>query len=123
MAESALTDGDNGYRVLYGGIDSAGVTERARDMTSIMAGIAQSHALESSCPIVMKDFYLLPDGQRHLFAGTDLNVSPIREFSQQFDIVSESWRERDTLRLTGQLVAGPKTGCHEIRQRLQRRRW
>ena len=40
------------YRLLYGGIDSGGITERADDITALMAAVAQSHAVESSCPIV-----------------------------------------------------------------------
>ena len=63
---SRLTDA---YRLLYGGIDSDGVTERARDITSVMAGVAKRHAAEVSCPVVMRDFYLVPDAERRLFAG------------------------------------------------------
>ena len=66
---SALSDTENGYGLLYGGIDSDGVTVRARDFTSVMAGVAQSHALQSSYPIVMREFFLLPDEDRLLFAG------------------------------------------------------
>ena len=32
------------YRLLFGGIDSDGVTERARDITTVMAGVAKRHA-------------------------------------------------------------------------------
>ena len=59
------------YRLLYGGIDSEGVTERARDITSVMAGVAKRHAAEVSCAVVMREFYLLPDAERRLFAGID----------------------------------------------------
>ena len=72
---SALTDD---FRLLYGGIDSGGITERARDITSVMAGVAQRHAVQSSCLIVMRDLYLLPDADRRLFAGIDPNVRPPR---------------------------------------------
>ena len=72
---SALT-GD--FRLLYGGIDSGGITERARDITSVMAGVARRHAVQSSCLIVMRDLYLLPDADRRLFAGIDPNVRPPR---------------------------------------------
>ncbi len=73
-----LTDSED-YRLLYGGIDSGAVTERADDMTATMAAVAQSHALESSCPIVQREFLLLPDENRRLFGGIDQNVSPNSE--------------------------------------------
>ena len=61
----------NEFRLLYGGIDSEGITERARDLTSVMAGVARAHAVEVGCSAVFRDFYLLPDAQRRLFAGID----------------------------------------------------
>ena len=64
------------YRLMYGGIDSEAVTERARDMTSVMLAVAETHAVEASCPIVLREFYLLEDDQRRLFAGIDETVSP-----------------------------------------------
>ena len=64
------------YALLYGGIDSNGVIERAREITSVMAGVAQSHAVESSCPIVMREFYLIDADRRRLFGGIDLDTPP-----------------------------------------------
>ena len=64
------------YAILYGGIDSDGVTERARDLTAVMVGVAKRHAVEVSCPVVLREFYLLPDDERMLFGGIDLTVSP-----------------------------------------------
>ena len=63
---SALTDE---YRMLYGGIDSEGVTERARDLTSVMAGVARRHAVQVACPAVLRELYLVPDAERRLFGG------------------------------------------------------
>ena len=65
---SLLTDD---YRLLYGGIDSDGITERARDITSVMAAVAKRHAVEVACSVVLRDFYLLPERQRRLFAGIE----------------------------------------------------
>ena len=64
------------YRLLYGGIDSDGVTERSTDITSVMLAVAESHAVESSCPIVLRELFLLDDGQRRLFNGIDEDVDP-----------------------------------------------
>ena len=72
---NALTED---YRLLYGGIDSDGVTERARDITSVMAGVAKRHAVVVSRPVVMRELYLLPDAERRLFAGIDQHVTPSR---------------------------------------------
>ena len=63
------------YGLLYGGIDSGGITERARDMTSVMAGVAKRHAAVTSCPAVARELYLLPDEERRLFAGIDQSVT------------------------------------------------
>ena len=70
---SALT---REYRLLYGGIDSDGITQRARDVTSVMAGVARRHAVQVSCPVVMRELYLLPDARRRLLAGIDQHVTP-----------------------------------------------
>ena len=70
------TNAENGYGLLYGGIDSDGITERSRDLTSIMAGVAQRHAMASACPVALKEFYLHPKAERRLFAGIDVETSP-----------------------------------------------
>ena len=69
---SALTEN---YRLLYGGIDSDGVTERGRDVTSVMAGVAKRHAVQVGCPVVLREFYLLSDTERRLFAGINPSVT------------------------------------------------
>ena len=103
---SRLTDA---YRLLYGGIDSDGVTERARDITSVMAGVAKRHAAEVSCPVVMRDFYLVPDAERRLFAGIDRFVTPGLEFGDSFEIEAGSRDEKETISVNGALRAGTKT--------------
>ena len=97
------------YRLLYGGIDSDGITERARDITSVMAGVARRHAEEVSCPVVMREVYLLPDAERRLFAGIDPRVTPASEFSDVFEITTASRAKKETLSLSGPLTAGSKT--------------
>ena len=63
------------YGLLYGGIDSDGITERARDLTSVMAGVAGRHAAEVACMAVMRELYLLPEADRRLFGGIDQYVT------------------------------------------------
>ena len=103
---SALT---GEYRLLYGGIDSDGITERARDITTVMAGVAKRHAVEVSCPVVMRELYLLPEAGRRLFAGIDTHVTPGLELAATFEVEAGSRTGRETLSLRGALTAGPKT--------------
>ena len=102
----ALTDR---YRLLYGGIDSDGITARARDITSVMAGVARRHAAVVSCPVVMRDFYLLSDAERRLFTGIDQHLTPGLELSEVFEIEADSYARPQTFFLRGPLSAGPKT--------------
>ena len=96
------------HRLLYGGIDSDGITERARDITTVMAGVAKHHAMKASCPVVMRELYLLPDAERRLFAGIDLEVTPVSELNASFEIEA-GWPDQETLSLNGRLTAGSST--------------
>ena len=101
--EDGLT-GD--YLLLYGGIDSGGVTDRARDLTSVMASVAKAMAVESSCPIVFREFYLLADEDKKLFGGIDGTVTPTRAIFAEFEIQAPSRAEAETLSMNGYLSAG-----------------
>ena len=103
---SALSDSRVGYGLLYGGIDSDGVTARAQNLSSVMASVAQSHAVHTSCPIVMKELYLLAPENRRLFAGVDTTISPISEFSRTFEVEAASRDDKATLSLSGSLEVG-----------------
>ena len=102
------TNSDGAYGLLYGGIDSDGITKRGRDLTPVMAGVAERHAAATSCPVVMKDFYFLDDPDRLLFRGIDTEVLPVTEFSGRFEIKADSWSDRETFLLSGHLTAGTK---------------
>lgn len=106
---SNLTGDDNGYRLLYGGIDSDGITARARELTSVMAGVVQTHAANSSCPVVMRELFLLPDDSRLLFEGIDQFVTPTREFGKIFEIAAASREEIETHSVEGKLRKGDVT--------------
>lgn len=107
-SDNKLTS-ENLYRLLYGGIDSDGITERTDDMTPLMVAVAQSHAVEVSCPIVQREFLLWEDENRRLFGGIDSTVSPVSETSGTAVIEAESWEERETNSWAVSLGAGPKT--------------
>ena len=56
-----------------------------------MLGVAKSHALQSSGPIVMKELYLLPEDQRKIVSrDVDISVTPTTEFSDTFEIEADS---------------------------------
>ena len=97
------------YGLLYGGIDSDGITKRGRNMTSVMAGIAQRHAAASSCPIVMRELYLLDEEDRRVLDGVDIAVTPSWEFGARFEIAAASRQERETVVATVEMTAGDAT--------------
>ena len=99
----------SGYGLLYGGIDSDGITERTGDLTPLMAAVAQSHAAEVSCPIVYREFFIWPDGNRLLFNGISKFDTPYSETAGDFDVAAESWETRQTVALEAPLTAGSKT--------------
>ena len=102
---SASLNDEDAYRLLYGGIDSDGVTARARELTSVMAGVAKSHAAHVSCPVVLRELYLLPDAERRLFAGIDADVSPHFALGGDFALATT----RKTYSVRGPLEAGAMT--------------
>ena len=97
------------YELMYGGIDSDGIAMRASDLTPLMAAVAQRHAIEVSCPVVLREFFLLPDDQRRLFGGIDRSTSPVSEAFAATAITAESRRDRQTVSLHVSLAAGDKT--------------
>lgn len=104
-----FTDSWVNYRLLYGGIDSDGITERSRDLNPLMAAVAQSHAAEISCPIVYRELYLTPDSERLLFDGIDPVVNPSWESGGAFGITEHSARGRQTPSASVTLSPGRKT--------------
>ena len=96
------------YRLYYGGIDSDGIVNRSEDMTALMSAVAQSHALESACPIVMHE-YLLTDETRKLFSGVDRNVTPSLEATAGFKVTAASFSQRGSFNLTANLRSGTNT--------------
>lgn len=99
----------SGYGLLYGGIDSYGITERTGELTPLMAAVAQSHAAEVSCPIVYREFFYWPDGNRLLFDGISKFDTPYSEAAGDFDVAAETWETRQTVASEAPLTAGSKT--------------
>lgn len=98
-----------GYGLLYGGIDSDGITKRSGEITPLMAAVAQRHAADVSCPVVFREFFLWPDERRMLFAGIDPYEALSSEARETFPIVAESSETQESVSLTAALSAGSKT--------------
>lgn len=83
--DSRVSDLVENFGLYYGGIDSNGVIKRSTEMTALMSNVALSHAIESACPIVLKEF-TLTDGNRKLFNGYEDLVTPLLEGAEKFEL-------------------------------------
>ena len=101
--------GFSGYQLLYGGIDSDGITERTGEINPMMAAVAQSHAAEVSCPVVRREFFYWPEEKRLLFDGITKFDTPLSGTSDTFAITAASWDTRQAVTLDVPLTAGAKT--------------
>ncbi len=63
------------YGLIYGGIDSNGITDRATELTTLMSTVVTTMANEASCSIVNNDFSKQQD-QRKLFPYIELTTLP-----------------------------------------------
>lgn len=119
------------YRLYYGGINSGSIIKRSTEMSPLMSSVAMAHALESSCPIVLRDL-IRPDSERRLFTGIDFSETPashsgeIREkmvelhekflgkrfaassaeITSAYNLFVESWTERSAAGNEGALFWG-----------------
>jgi hypothetical protein len=95
-------------RLYYGGIDSLGVKERARELTTLMYHTALRQSLEMACSVVVDDFSR-PDEERQVFAGIDRHQTPLSEALLEFDVVEDNIADAGTYTLPVTLSAGDKT--------------
>lgn len=96
------------FGLFYGGIDSLNIKERSRDMTPLMSTVAMTHGLQSSCPIVLREF-TLADEDRLLFSGMTEFDTPLSEGHQVFEIESVDNQDVETYSFSLSLQAGAKT--------------
>ena len=76
-ANSALQS-TSAYLLIYGGIDSRDITERATELTTLMSTVVATMANETACPMVAQDF-ALNKSQRLLFPHVDLSNLPTND--------------------------------------------
>lgn len=93
------------YAITYGGIDSDGITKRAREMTSVMSQVALTHSAEMACGIVLEDFQRNSD-ERLLFNEIEPSNLPGEIDSQQFSVAGSWPQNASNYRLTTSLEAG-----------------
>ncbi len=69
------TDGGQGYRILYGGIDSRDTTNRITAPSGIMANVAERMGLEVGCKLSNAEF-AIPIEQRRFLKNVELTDEP-----------------------------------------------
>jgi len=68
-------DGGEGYRILFGGIDSRDTTQRITDPSGIMANVAERMGIEVGCRVSNAEF-TLPIDQRRYLTTVELTDEP-----------------------------------------------
>lgn len=76
---------DDQYRIYYGGIDSLGVTERAKAQNTLMAQVAERQALNLACASILLDVNR-NEQDRRLLRNQMRYVSPFSLDWQKFDV-------------------------------------
>lgn len=97
------------FRLYYGGIDSIGIKERNRELTSLMTNVAERQALELACGVTALDFHdntALTD--RRLFSVVDPSTTPLTEKAMSFDVPSGFYEDRGIHDVDVALTAGDK---------------
>lgn len=101
---SALMDT---YRLYYGGLDSIGIKERARALTTLMANVAELQAMNMACPTVVLDFNRSEE-EKILFAGLDRTITPVTELTDSFSVVPDNYAIAEEHTVSGVLEAGTR---------------
>ncbi|MGJ8678973.1 DUF1588 domain-containing protein [Paraglaciecola sp.] len=63
------------YNIFLGGLDSDSVTERSKEVSTLMANVTATHAVEASCEIVLNEFSK-PAANRLLFSDVESTSTP-----------------------------------------------
>lgn len=95
------------FRLYYGGIDSIGIKERNRELTSLMANVAERQALELACGVTVLDFHDNPNvSDRRLFSVVDSTTTPRTEKTLSFDVTTGFYDDRGVHDINVVLSAG-----------------
>lgn len=92
--------------VLLGGIDGNSVTERAVELTPLLATLTLTHAAETSCLATIREFEL-PINDRRLFKFVDESTSPESLISEHIVVPSTSPTDYRAMKISADLPKGP----------------
>jgi len=87
------------FHIYYGGIDSIGITERARELTALMSNVALGQALAVSCPAVVMDINK-PENERILFGEMSRHITPLTQGHGQFEITAQDAPQAYSVEIT-----------------------
>jgi len=96
------------FSVLLGGIDSEAVTSRATELTPTMTSILMTHATESACPAVVRQF-AKPIEERTLFSFVEESTLPLLHGAESFTVLSEELGDWKKQSFAADVNAGAKT--------------
>lgn len=103
-----IASGYEPIHVLLGGIDSEAVTTRATELTPTMTSILMTHATESACPAVVRQF-VKPIEERTLYSFVEESTLPLLHGAQAFTVISEELGDWKKQSFSAEVNAGAKT--------------
>jgi len=101
------TELQDSFGLYYGDIDSNGIRSRSRELTALMANVAERQAVSMACPTVVIDF-ARPDGDRLIFNAIDQAYSPATEFTELHEVEAASYEARRLFKSSGSIARGNK---------------
>jgi len=78
-----LLSESEGYRVLYGGIDSKSIVTRARDPFAVASAVVRRMSLEMACLVVPQDLAWIDPAKRRLFEAITPTTVPEDEAGEK----------------------------------------
>ena len=97
------------FRLYYGGIDSIGIKDRSRQLTSLMANVAERQALTLACGVTTLDFHDNPEqSARRLFPLVEPSTTPLTEKAINVDVATGSYADRGNYDIEITLSPGTK---------------
>ena len=96
---------DNRYRILYGGINSADVTQRIKQPNGVMANIIELMGNEMACRLVAPEF-AIPAAERRFFGSIEPTFAP--RDANGFEVSSAVAGIKETIRELHYKILGEK---------------
>lgn len=97
------------FRLYYGGIDSIGIKGRSRQITSLMANVAERQALTLACGVTTLDFHdNVQPSDRRLFPLVEPSTTPLSEKTLNVDVATGSYADRGAYEIDVTLTPGTK---------------